>query len=258
MCPPDHFKVEYSINPWMRDDPVDNKKAMSSWLFLKQFVSDLGEEVKTIKGHEGLPDMVFTANAGIVHNGQVVLSNFKHPERQGERAHFKKWFKDNNYVVHELPSDIVFEGRGDCFVFRDYLIGGYGFRTEKKAIKMTADILGLKPMAIHLKNKKFYHLDTCFSIISEQKGLAIYYPAAFEKSFEEEMSKIDINLLPVNKKEAKKFACNAITIDRSIVMPSGCHKIETELLRHGFVVADIAMDEFLKSGGACRCLVLEI
>ena len=31
-----------------------------------------------------LPDLVFTANAGVVAGGRVVLSHFLHPERRGE------------------------------------------------------------------------------------------------------------------------------------------------------------------------------
>ena len=72
------------------------------------------------------------------------------------------------------------------------------------------------------------------------------------------MAQIDLNVLEVSKKEAEKFACNSITIDNAVIMPAGCHTIERELHRHGFVVADVEMTEFLKSGGACRCLVLEI
>ena len=36
----------------------------------------------------GLPDMVFTANAGLERNGTVLLSSFYHPERRGEEHYF--------------------------------------------------------------------------------------------------------------------------------------------------------------------------
>ena len=258
MCPPNHFSIEYSINPWMKGEDVDINKAHKQWNFLKSFLEDLGAEVKTIDPHPDYPDMVFTANAGVVHNNSVVLSNFKHKERQGEKAHFRKWFEENEYEVHELPEDMIFEGRGDCFVYRNYLIGGYGQRSEKKSITRAAEILELIPVTVELKDPKFYHIDTCLSIVSEQKGMSIYYPKAFNKNFEKEMSKIDLNLIPVTEKEAKMFACNSVSLKNAVVMPKGCERISLELDRHGYVSAPVPMSEFMKSGGACRCLVLEI
>jgi len=42
----------------------------------------------------GWPDMVFTANAGLVLGDTVVLSRFFHKERQGEEPFFKQWFEE--------------------------------------------------------------------------------------------------------------------------------------------------------------------
>ena len=49
--------------------------------------------------------MVFTANAGLVdhRHKSIILSNFRHEERQGEKELFKRWFIDYGYSVIELP-----------------------------------------------------------------------------------------------------------------------------------------------------------
>lgn len=258
MCPPTHFSVDYSINPWMKGETVNAGVAQKQWNFLKVFLAGLGAEVKIIEPNPNYPDMVFTANAGIVHKKKVILSNFKHEQRRGEKEYFRKWFIENNYEIYELPDDLIFEGRGDCFVYRDFLVGGYGQRSEKDAIINAAEILGLSPVPIKLTNPNFYHLDTCMSILSSMKGLSIYVPSAFDESFEKTMDSIDMNLIPVTQKEAEKFACNSIVYQDAVIMPSGNEKISAEIERHGFVVAPFPMGEFLKSGGACRCLVLEI
>ena len=258
MCPPDYFKVDYSINPWMKGEQVNLEIAKKQWNHLKVFLSSLGATIKTITPHPDYPDMVFTANAGVVHDNRVVLSNFKHTERMGEKEYFKKWFLDNDYDVYELPEDIIFEGRGDCFVYKGHLIGGYGQRSQKEAIVETAKILELVPVAVELLDPRYYHLDTCLSILDSHKGLAIYTPGAFNKDFEKLMASIDLNLIPVTAKESQNFACNAISFNGAVLFPRGSDKLERELERHGYVPADIAMSEFMKSGGACRCLVLEI
>src|SRR5207244_13289481 len=85
MCAPEHFGVLYEINPWMhREVTVDADRAHAQWEGLVQLLRDAGAEVETIEPHEGWPDMVFTANAGIVNGRQFVPSHFRNPERQGE------------------------------------------------------------------------------------------------------------------------------------------------------------------------------
>src|SRR5437763_8547082 len=67
MCPPDHFDVVYEINPWMHtDDGVDVTLARTQWRALQSVYRNLGYEIDSIDGEPGLPDMVFTANGGLV------------------------------------------------------------------------------------------------------------------------------------------------------------------------------------------------
>ena len=40
----------------------------------------------------GLPDLVFTANAGLVDGSRFVVSRFRHQERRGEARYDAKWF----------------------------------------------------------------------------------------------------------------------------------------------------------------------
>ena len=68
---------------------------------------------KLVEPQSGSPDMVFTANAGLVHRGVVALSSFLHPERQGEELHFRKWFDDCGFCVCQIPRSTPFEGEGE-------------------------------------------------------------------------------------------------------------------------------------------------
>ena len=133
MVPPQHFAVEYSINPWM-GGTVDAAKAMAQWKQLKSTLELNGVEVLTLDQVKGLPDMVFVCNSGLVAPGRrVYLSHFRHKERQGERAEYQKWFKSNSYDTTGDTADGHFEGGGDCvFSRRDLLWAGYGYRTAKE------------------------------------------------------------------------------------------------------------------------------
>ena len=263
MCHPDHFRVDYSINPWMQGGTVDGAKALVEWDLLREKLTDLGADIRVMQGQSNWPDMVFAANAGVVYKNKVVLSNFKHPERQGEKKYFREWFEQNGYEVLELPDDMVFEGRGDCFVFKDeYLLGGYGKRSEERAVERAAELLDLEPVTLELKQDKFYHLDTCLSIISDD--LIIYYPPALELLAHAKLfvCSSGADLLPVSQSDADRFVCNSVTLGNTIVTPDSpanlSRQLVSNLAQRGYAFHPTPMNEFLKSGGGCRCLVLEL
>src|SRR5260370_24221369 len=86
LCPPEHYGIEYEINPWM--DRAHNALptlARSQWAALQHTLQSLGCEVELISPREKLPDMVFTANAGLVVGRKFIRSNFRFPERRGGR-----------------------------------------------------------------------------------------------------------------------------------------------------------------------------
>src|SRR4051812_37528413 len=67
MCPPTYFDVSYAINPWMDlTIPVDRELAQRQWDALVATYLDAGAEIEVLTPQPGLPDLVFTANLGIV------------------------------------------------------------------------------------------------------------------------------------------------------------------------------------------------
>ena len=66
----------------------------------------------------GLPDLVFTANAGVLHEGKAVPSRFRHPERQREERHFIDWFTRKGYEVITLMRKYTLKGPGIYWYFR--------------------------------------------------------------------------------------------------------------------------------------------
>ena len=78
MCPPDYFGVFYEINPWMHTDIApDRELAYEQWHNLVATIRKAGATVKTMEPVQGLPDLVFTANAGLVDGRRFIPSKFK-------------------------------------------------------------------------------------------------------------------------------------------------------------------------------------
>src|SRR6202043_809380 len=68
MCPPDYYGIEYEINPWMsRARGADVERTHRQWSALRDTLIRLGVQVELMTPERGLPDLVFTANAGLVY-----------------------------------------------------------------------------------------------------------------------------------------------------------------------------------------------
>src|SRR4030067_2031594 len=161
MCPPTYFSVDYEINPWMdKTNKVDRKLAQKQWEDLFNTYKRFGVEVETIEPVKGLPDMVFTANGGLVKNGKVVLANFRYPERKLESTYFGEWFKTAGFEVVKLSEGEYFEGQGEALWFGDTLVAGWGFRANLEAHKKLQETIAPSLLPVKLVNPNFYHLDT--------------------------------------------------------------------------------------------------
>jgi N-dimethylarginine dimethylaminohydrolase len=118
MCAPDHYDVDYVINPWMEGNihKSSRDKAVEQWSKLNFVLNEIAQ-VDLVQAQKGVPDMVFTANAGLVLGENAVLSRFYHPERQGEEPYFKQWFEDL-LKVREMPYlTVKGDGYGLAMVF---------------------------------------------------------------------------------------------------------------------------------------------
>jgi len=261
MCPPDHYDVDYVINPWMEGNihKSSQERAIAQWQKLYQVIKDCAL-VDLVEPAKGWPDMVFTANAGLVLGDNVVLSRFYHKERQGEEPYFKAWFEANGFTVYELPKDLPFEGAGDALFDREgrWLWAGYGFRSELDSHPYIAKWLDTEVVSLRLIDERFYHLDTCFCPLSG--GYLLYYPPAFD-AYSNRV--IEMRIPPekriiVEEPDAVNFACNAVNVNQIIIMNLVSQSLKDRLSAVGFTVKETPLTEFLKAGGAAKCLTLRV
>lgn len=256
LCPPDYFTVSYSINPWMDPKkPVDIEVAKKEWLILLETYKQLGCKINLIDPQPGLPDMVFTANAGwIILDKMVIVSKFKNTERKGEEKYFKRWFEKRGYTVKQL--DVSFEGVAEAFFYKDKIFSGYGFRASEKVPQILGDFLNREVVSLRLCDPAFYHLDMCLAIPREE--LLVFFPGAFDQDSLKKIIDQDAEKIIVTKEDAENFGCNFIVVGNTIVMNKGTKKLAGDLYEKGFKVLELDMSEFKKAGGGVRCLTFRI
>jgi N-dimethylarginine dimethylaminohydrolase len=261
MCPPDYFAVDYVINPWMagHESSLDLGLAKKQWEELRDVISEQADVV-VMDPQPDLPDLVFTANAGVVYGDKAIASHFMPEERRPEEPHFKKWFRDNGFDLLDLDEKIGFEGAGDCLLDRggNWLWTGFGFRTEIEAHEEIKNFFDVDLVSIKLTDSRFYHIDTCFCPL--MGGYLMYHPPAFDFN-----SRIAIeSRVPAEKRiivdtqDAGNFACNAVNVGDTVIVNQASDHLKASLNDKGFNVREVSLSEFLKAGGSAKCLTLKV
>jgi N-dimethylarginine dimethylaminohydrolase len=257
MCPPDHFGIEYEINPWMNVRAgSEPERARRQWTALHDTLRELGVAVDLIEPVPGLPDLVFTANSGLVFDKLFVVSHFRFGVRQGEAPHFEKWACSRGFEVVRPPEGFRFEGAGDALFCGETLFAGYRFRSDVRSHQWIGEKLGVEVLPLELVDPRFYHLDTCFCPLAPD--VALYYPGAFDEYGRSVLRDRIPHLIDVVAAEAISFSCNAVVVGKTVILNDGAPKLAQALAERNFTVRLLGFSEFIKSGGSAKCLTFRI
>ena len=262
MCPPRHFGVLYEINPWMsREVSVDPDQALTQWEGLVATLEAAGAEVVVMEPEADVPDLVFTANAGVVNGGQFVPSHFRHPERRPETPINAAWFAKRGWQVDHLPAELDHEGAGDALPFtpedgRTVLLSGYSFRSDAGAATELSTLLRCPVRPIQLVDPRLYHVDLTFCPLDSRR--AIVAPLGWDAYGRKVVETLVPEPLVLSDDETLSFCANSVVVGTTIVMPAVPPRVGRQLEAWGFTVVGCQIDEFLKAGGGCRCLTLAL
>ena len=273
MVKPTYFHVDNPINPHMKKPDgsrhiLDKKKALAEWEKLREMYRDIGLDVVEVSPVEGLPDMVFCANQSlpsVSRTGELVatMSNMANDVRHLEVPAIAKALQKLGYKTQELTErsqTSFFEGMGDALWLPGYrvLLGGYGYRTHSSAYEKIADLLDVTVLCFELINPRFYHLDTCLSVLDESTALACR--EAFTDDGWQLLTKVLPRLVevPLSEADSPGFACNAHCPDgRNVLIQEGSPVTVAKLKALGFRAIELSTEEFIKSGGSVFCMKLQ-
>jgi N-dimethylarginine dimethylaminohydrolase len=255
MCPPTHFEVTYSINPWMEPEkPTDTPLALVQWERLRAVLVALGHRVEVVRPLPGLPDMVFAANAATVLAGRMLSANFRYPQRFAEAPAYLAWFTGHGYPVR--AARFVNEGEGDMLPTGERILAGTGFRTDHRAHAEAAEYFGLPVVSLDLVDPYFYHLDTALAVLDHEE--IMYYPGAFSPDSQAVLRELYPDAIKATRADAEVFGLNAVSDGRNVILPQGATHLVGALRSAGFEPIGVDLSELMKAGGAAKCCALEI
>ncbi|NYH55046.1 N-dimethylarginine dimethylaminohydrolase [Nocardiopsis arvandica] len=254
MCRPTYFAVEYAINPWMDPDAgVDRTRAIRQWEELRDIHLSLGHRVSEVAPVEGLPDMVFAANGGLVVDGRVYGARFASAERTPEGPAYLDWFRKAGYTETREPKHVN-EGEGDFITMDDVILAATGFRTEAAAHQEAERFLGRPVVTLQLTDPRFYHLDTAlFALSGEQIA---YYPGAFSAGSRRVLRALYPDALLATEEDAAVLGLNAVCDGHDVVMAAEATALAGRLRALGYTVHPVELDELRKAGGGAKCCTL--
>jgi N-dimethylarginine dimethylaminohydrolase len=259
MCPPDYFNVSYAINPWMNPDvPCDVELAKAQWKNLYNAIREAGADVELLEPKPDLPDLVFTANSAFVYNNTAVIARYKNEQRQPEEPVVEEWFSAQGFKTVRTAENAFFEGSGDSLIWETHVFAGYKARSSIEAHDTLRAVSGLTVHSIELCDMRYYHVDVCLCPLDN--GDFIYAPVAFTEAGQEVIESVvpTEKLIVVSPEEAELFACNAVSINNTVIFNQGATAMDQTLQARGLKTIQIDLSEFLKSGGSAKCLTLRL
>jgi N-dimethylarginine dimethylaminohydrolase len=261
MVRPDHFRVDYAINPYM-DTSVqpDRHRAMAQWVDLVSTIERLGGTVEVVPQRADAPDMVYAMNLGLgivrPAGAHVVMSHMRHSERRMESESAQPWFERSGRTTSYVGREGVGAHleAGDVFAWRDGLVAAYGPRTEELALKHLATDLDVRVRGVRITHPAMYHLDLAFCPLDDRRAMVA--PGAFDQASAAALMELVPEPLVLTDDEAlTTFCANSIVVGGTVVMPTGApDRVRAQLADWGFDVVQVDVGEFHKGGGSVRCL----
>lgn len=258
MCPPAHFRVTYSINPWMDPSkPVELPLALAQWEELRDRYRSLGHTVELLVPSPELPDMVFAANGATVVDGRVLGARFAFTERAAEAEAHLEWFRDRGFADIHRPAHVN-EGEGDFAVTASYVLAGRGFRSSPLSHDEAQEFFGRPVIGLDLVDPRYYHLDTALSVLDDAADEIMYYPDAFSPGSRAVLARLFPDALVAAPEDAEALGLNAVSDGRHVLLPHAAVGLFAPLRARGFEPLGIDLGELLKGGGSVKCCTQEL
>jgi N-dimethylarginine dimethylaminohydrolase len=281
MNAPFSYRTAEANNAWMEEiDPrervPDAAKALAQFLELYRFIAGDGlVYVLPTPRLDGLQDLVFTANIGVVLShldpSPVVVSNFASEPRRGETEVGLSFFEMFGYDTQVSPHK--FEGEAELkHLGGNAYAGGYGQRSERETYDWMEQTYDMDIVRLCETDPYLYHLDCTVFPITQDDTLV-----CTEMFTPEELAELEkrTNIIDVSYDECFAGICNSVRLSNTILNSSHVHELKARTedyeleVRKNRKLEDIAanlalevgyfnLSEYHKGGALLSCMVMHL
>ncbi|MFB9909732.1 dimethylarginine dimethylaminohydrolase family protein [Allokutzneria oryzae] len=279
---PFSYSTDVANNAWMEELNKDERtpnttKAMVQFLELYSYLAaDSLVYLLPTPRIDGLQDLVFTANLGVVlehvpGGDTVVLSNFTSEPRRGETEIGLRFFESMGYRT--FVPETKFEGEAELkHLYDNVYVGGYGLRSQPETYDWMERTFDMKVVKLRLTDPYLYHLDcTVFPLTREQ---TLVCTEMYEEDELEELEK-HTEVIDVSPDASTSGICNSVRLHNTIVNASNIHDLkagtedydlevaknrtlEDIAAKYAFELALINLSEYHKGGALLSCMVMHL
>ena len=257
--------IQDNQNPYIDLEITINKKfALKQHSNLVKAFDNV--DVYTVDPTDSIPDIVFTANAGLflprLPEPTVLLPYMKYQQRQNELKYLESIFADYK-MIHFPGSNIApFEGQAELkwFYGGTKAVCGYGHRSTKKTFdilqKLFKKIYKNPPelLVIPLKSADYYHLDVA---MLEFDNKCIVHRKAFSAESIKKLKRFLDDVYVIDTDDT--FCLNAVIDGNNLITHTLTNGLKRELENiTGRKIHMVDTSEFEKSGGSVRCMTLDV
>jgi N-dimethylarginine dimethylaminohydrolase len=209
-----------------------------------------------------LGGLVYTANAGAMFKSgdqwTFVVSKMAEPERQAERAHLRRFLDEAGVPSAEAVH--AWEGQADlCALPGNRYLVTWGGRSTKESFLEVKERLptGARVLDLQLR-EPFSHGDACLDALQNRGGdtvLLAHGGALASRGIPEIRTFLGSygEVLPVDQEDALAYACGALCVNGTLIMPNGLSVgLRGSLIHRGFLIEELEPGELMRHGGPRR------
>jgi N-dimethylarginine dimethylaminohydrolase len=272
--PPERWRIRGGENFRSRvakgqNTRTDPRAAMKEWLALCDAIEKRGGRVVVLPPADADPPltgMMYTANAGALFGADGwLVSRMSVAHRTAESAHIRAFLPSVGFTVEEAP--YVWEGQADVTTLPGarWLLT-WGVRSVRESVDEVRKRLpaGARTLEIKLRDP-WFHGDTCLNPLTTRAGKTVLlaHEAAMVDHTLDDLRRFcdgEAEVLAVSEADALGYACNALGVEGTVLLPRGLSTtLLDELRARGFDLEELELGElFGKGGGGPRCLVNEL
>ncbi|MCA1664275.1 MAG: amidinotransferase [Myxococcales bacterium] len=257
-----HYRVAWSINPHMRIGAVCPVRARAQLTHYARALRAAGARVVELPFVHGAYDSVFAKDSAILfeRNGErhALIARPRCRQRGVEQRARHDVLAAHGFVVAPPPAAFL-EG-GDVVVAPDdrELFVGYGFRSERRALRYLERFADRRATPLRLCNPLLYHLDMALALLADGSALACREAFDAESFSRLESSPAIRRLVTVPLSEALTFALNLVEVGGRVLMDGESPTVTRAVKESGLSIERVDLSEFRLAGGSAACLVATV